>query len=163
MSCSERLSLIQEVFQIELMVRLLLPKWFLTCFLYYYFLFYVNLFKELFLLACPSTVCVNNVFVSAVPFSGKRVQRYCFFPNWQNFSGFFFGKCAILEVSLIWIKQEGKKRGQKGISGILLWPGGKTRKISGGNAPDTVANSASIKGKREKGEIARTRRGRIPL
>ena len=51
LSCSERLSLIQEVFQIELMVRLLLPKWFLTCFLYYYFLFYVNLFKELFLLA----------------------------------------------------------------------------------------------------------------
>ena len=30
--------------------------------------------------------------------------------------------------------------------------------ISGGNAPDTVADSASIKGKRERGEIALTQR-----
>ena len=38
-----------------------------------------------------------------------------------------------------------------GISGILLWPGGKTRKISGGNAPDTVAGSAFRIREEEKG------------
>ena len=42
-----------------------------------------------------------------------------------------------------------------GISGILLWPGGKTRKMSGGNAPDTVAGSAL--GKREEGKGGKSR------
>ncbi|MDY4843032.1 MAG: hypothetical protein SO154_03030, partial [Prevotella sp.] len=68
-------------------------------------------------------VCVNNLFVSAVPFSGKRVQRYCFFLNYQNFLGYFFEKYAIFAVSLMLVNGNSIKMG----------------KISGGNAPDTVA------------------------
>ena len=30
-------------------------------------------------------------------FFRKRVQRYCFFPNWQNFSGIIFEKSFISE------------------------------------------------------------------
>ncbi|MDD6992484.1 MAG: hypothetical protein PUI65_00555, partial [Prevotella sp.] len=62
-------------------------------------------------------------FVSAVPFSGKRVQRYCFFLNYQNFWGYFFEKYTLFAVSLIFVKEYGKKTGR----------------ISGGNAPDTGA------------------------
>ncbi|MDY5680899.1 MAG: hypothetical protein SPF35_05170, partial [Prevotella sp.] len=58
------------------------------------------------------TVCVNNLFVSAVPFSGKRVQRYCFFLNYQNFWGYFFEKYTLFAVSLIFVKEYGKKRGE---------------------------------------------------
>ncbi|MDY4752750.1 MAG: hypothetical protein SPD44_08620, partial [Prevotella sp.] len=58
------------------------------------------------------TVCVNNLFVSAVPFSGKRVQRYCFFLNYQNFWGYFFEKYALFAVSLMLINGNSEKRGK---------------------------------------------------
>ena len=38
------------------------------------------------------------------PFFRKRVQRYCFFTTWQNFSGIIFRKMLIFLVSMTKIK-----------------------------------------------------------
>ncbi|MCI6404239.1 MAG: hypothetical protein MR820_09230, partial [Prevotella sp.] len=46
---------------------------------------------------------------SAVPFSGKRVQRYSFFLNYQNFWGYFFEKYALFAVSLMLVNGNSKK------------------------------------------------------
>ncbi|MDD6537325.1 MAG: hypothetical protein PUF36_10300, partial [Prevotella sp.] len=69
------------------------------------------------------TVCVNNLFVSAVPFSGKRVQRYCFFSELPKLLGIFFRKICVIRLFV----------------DVGQWKEQKTGRISGGNAPDTGA------------------------
>ena len=55
------------------------------------------------------------------PFFRKRVQRYCFFPNWQNFSWIIFRKMLIFLVSMMKIKVS---RPSFDVSRRILWKAG---------------------------------------
>ena len=71
--------------------------------------------SDLSLASCTTTFCLckscqRTLSSCSLPcgdyhrFFRKRVQRYCFFPNWQNFSGVIFRKRCIFIVWMTEIK-----------------------------------------------------------
>jgi hypothetical protein len=64
------------------------------CFLYYYFLSMWN---------------KSNIALSLVPFSGKRMQRYAFFPNLPNFLPTIFKNKRVFHVILTHVKEKGRQ------------------------------------------------------